>query len=117
MPVKPDKRKHIFLSNNDLIEKLERVKHIEKISFDEVLEKYLKLPESEDIIHDEFIDVEKLIVQAYGKKDQEFKQQKLRILMELFWVLIIQSAKGNFDIEKLLRDIYADFEVGTYKKR
>lgn len=113
----PDKRKHIFLSNKDLIEKLDRVKHIEKITFDEVFEKYLNLPESEDIIKKEYVNVEKLMVLAYGKKDQGFGDQKLRILMELFWNMIIMSAKGKYEIDKLLHDVLEDIDKGIYKKR
>jgi hypothetical protein len=112
-----DKRKHIFLSDKDLIEKLERIKQIENITFNEVFEKYLTLPESEDIIHEEYIEVEKLIVRAYGKKNQGFQEQKLRILMELFWVMIVLAAKEKYDIDKLLHDVNSDFELGTYKKR
>jgi|SRR5450830_654515 len=112
-----DKRKHIFLSNKNLIEKLDRIKYIEKITFDEVFEKYLDLPESEDIIQKEYVKVEKQMVLAYGKKDQSFNDQKLRILMELFWAMIIMSAKGKYDIDKLLHDVLEDIDKGTYKKR
>lgn len=112
-----DKRKHIFLSDKDLIGKLERIKHIEDITFDEVFEKYLSLPESEDIIHEKFIDVEKKIVRAYGIKNQDFKDQKLRILMELFWAMMIMSAKGKYDIDKLLHNMLEDIDKGIYKKK
>lgn len=112
-----DKRKHIFLSNKDLIEKLDQIKHVEKITYDEVFEKYLSLPESEDIIHEEYKKVEKMVILAYGKKDQGFKDQKLRILMELFWANLIMSAKGRYDIDKLLHDVLEGFDKGTYKKR
>jgi hypothetical protein len=117
MPVIPDKRKHIFLSDKNLIEKLDRIKHLENITFDEVFEKYLTLPESDDIIHKEYIKVEKLMVLAYGKKDQVFNDQRLRILMEYFWSMAILAAKGNYDIDKLLLDIDADFTHEIYKKK
>jgi hypothetical protein len=112
-----DKRKHIFLSDNKLIEKLERIKHIEKATFDEIFEKYLILPDSDNIIHDKFIEIEKLIVSTYGKKNTNFNDQKLRVLMELLWVMIVLSAKGDYDVDKLLHDITADFNYGIYKKR
>lgn len=115
--MKQDKRKHIFLSNKELIEKLERIKHLEKITFDEVFEKYLTLPESDEIIQKEYVKVEKLMILAYGKKDQKDDDQKLRILMEFFWHMIIMSAKGKFDIDKLLHDALEDINKGTYKKR
>ena len=100
-----------------MIEKLDRVKHIENITFDEVFEKYLNLPESEDIIQKEYIKVEKQVILAYGKKNQSFNDQKLRILMELFWAMIIMSARGKYDIDKLLHDMLEDIDKGTYKKR
>lgn len=115
--MKQDKRKHIFLSNKELIEKLDRIKYIEKITFDEMFEKYLNLPEADDIIQREYVNVEKQMILAYGKKDQGFKNQKLRILMELFWTMIIMSAKGRYDIDQLLHDVLADIDKGTYKKR
>jgi hypothetical protein len=112
-----DKRKHIFLSDQNLIEKLEKIKNLENITFDEMFEKYLDLPDSDNVINEKYLEVENLIVRAYGKKDIAFKDQKLRILMEYYWVMIIQSAKGKLDLDRILHNIDADLKLGTYKKR
>lgn len=111
-----DKRKHIYISEKKLIERLELVKHLEKLTYDEVLEKYLSLPEPEDFIHKEYDKIEKLIVLAYKKENKSFNEQRLKYLMELLWILIISSATDLYDIEKLISDIESDLKHKTYKK-
>lgn len=105
-----DKRKHIFISDRNLQEKIDQVKHVEDLTYDEIFAKYLNLPDGDLAIYEKYLETQKLLERAYHNS-------KLKSLSELLWVLLIKSAKGEYDIDRLLHDVSADIEVRTYKKR
>lgn len=106
-----DGRMHGVIRDQELQDIIKTRQKLENLTFEELIEKYLTFPENaSDRIHHDYVEIESLLVKVYGKK-------KLQILMELLWILIINCARDNYDIEKLLHNINADIELGTYKKR
>jgi hypothetical protein len=106
-----DGRMHGVIKNQEMQERIRDRMKIDNLTFEELLEKYLTYPEEAgDTIHKNYREVEELVVKIYGKK-------RLRELMEVFWILVINSAKGNFDIDLIIHNIDSDIRLGTYKKR
>lgn len=106
-----DGRMHGVIKNQEMQERVKERMKIDNLTFEELLEKYLTYPEEAgDTIYRNYREVEDLIVKIYGKKS-------LRELMEVFWVLIINCAKGNFDINLIIHNMNSDIQLGTYKKR
>ncbi len=102
---------HGVISDPDLQERIRERQNYEGISFEELLQKYLTFPEdASDLLGKQYWSVAELVIKVY-------KKPKLRKLLEYIWVLIIKSAKGEYDIDRILHNLSSDFELGTYKKR
>ena len=79
------------------------------------IEKYLKrhLQKSDSPDYDLYVKYQEIEIEfarRYGKQNH-------KILMEHFWVCIVNSAKGLFDLEHLLTTIHADIDNGTFEKK
>ncbi len=110
-----DRRMHGVIKKPELQERIKKKMKDEDLTFEQYLEKYLKDYTDPDFdLYKKYEEIESALILRYRKDDPH---HKLRILMELFWSFIILSAKGKYDLDKLLHDVDADFQHGTYKKR
>ncbi|HWQ96306.1 MAG TPA: hypothetical protein VN368_02925 [Candidatus Methylomirabilis sp.] len=106
-----DGRMHGVIKNKEMQERIKDRMKFDNLTFEELLEKYLTYPEDAcDAVHKNYRDVEDLIVKIYGKNS-------LKELMEVFWNVIINCAKGNFDINLVIHNMKSDIQLGTYKKK
>ncbi len=104
------KKKHIIFYDDEIWKKLSEIKKSEVITYDELLKNYLKLPDSDQVIRFTFEQVEDMIVKKY-------KNEELRELMDMMWIFIMKSAKGEYDIRKLKYNFEADISKQIYRKR
>jgi hypothetical protein len=106
-----DGRMHGVIKDQEMQERIKERMKIDNLTFEELLDKYLTYPEeASDTIHKNYKEVEDLIFKIYGKKS-------LKELMEVFWFMIINCAKGNYDINQIIQNMNADIKIGTYKKK
>lgn len=100
-------KKHIIFYDPEIGRKLNEIKKAEGITYDELLKKYLKLPEDVlDLAQRQHQDIAHQLAEKY-------KNEHLIELMGFLWVLISKCALGEYDIKKILSVIEADI---TYKK-
>jgi len=104
------KKKHIIFYDSEIGKKINEIKKAEDITYDELLKRYLKLPESDNLIRFRFDEIRDLLVEKYKNED-------LFELMNIIWIFIIKSANGEYDIRKLKYDIEADLKLQIYRKR
>lgn len=103
-------KKHISFYDPEIWKKLNEIKKSEDLTYDELLKKYLKLPETDKLILIKYEEIRDLLVEKHKNKD-------IFELMNIIWILIIKSANGEYDISKLKYDIEADIRLKTYRKR
>ncbi len=103
---------HGVIKDPELKEKIKKVMKDEGITFEQLIKKYFEFPDDADafIYREYYSEFEKAILRKY-------KNPKLKDLMEECYFLIMKSAKDEYDASRLLYDIKADNEYGTYKKR
>lgn len=104
------KKKHIIFYDKELGDKIDDIKESEGITYDELLKRYLKLPETDDLFRRKYEEIQELLRLKYKNDD-------ITEIMDLFWVLIMKSAHGEYDTVKLKNTILLDIEKKTYKKR
>ncbi len=106
-----DGRMHGVIRDPELQERIKERQKLENISFEELINRYLTFPEdAQDFLSKEHATFTELVIKVYQKP-------KLRELMTALWILVIKSAKGEYDIDRILHNVKADIELGTYKKR
>lgn len=104
------KKNHIYFYDPRLEKKLNEIKKSEDLTWDELLKRYIKLPESDALIMFRFEEVRDLLVEKY-------KNKALFELMNIIWIFIINSANGEYDISRLKYDIEKYIKFKTYKKQ
>lgn len=105
------KRRHVVISDIAFHDQLMKKAQEEGVPVEKYLKRHLQTSDSPD--YDQYVkyqEIEAEFVRRYGK-------QNLKILMEYFWVYIVNSAKGIFDLDKLLTTIHADIDRGTFEKK
>lgn len=104
-------RWHCVISDQKMEQRIRARMAVEKITFQELLEKHLVFPEEADsFIHKDYVEIEKTIAEAYDKP-------MIKKLMEILWILIINCAKDNYDIVRIINNIEADIRLETFKKK
>lgn len=108
---------HGVIKNPELQERIKERMKEENLTFEEYLKRYLKDdsidPDFE--LLQKFREIENVLIRRYAK--DETQKKKLTLLLEYFWSFGILAAKNKYDIDRLLYDIEADADCGTYKKR
>lgn len=102
---KKKQKRHIIFYDFEIGRKLNKVKKAEGITYDELLKKYLKLPE----------DVLELAQRQYQdiacQLAEEYKKEELIEMMGLMWILISKCAIGEYDIKKIVYNMEADIRL------
>lgn len=104
------KKKHIIFYDEKIWKQLKEIKKSEGITYDEFFRKYLKLPDTDVLIRLNFDEVEDMLIKKYRNED-------LKELMELVWILLIKSANGEYDIRKLKCDMENNIRSQIYIKK
>jgi hypothetical protein len=101
---------HGVIRKPELQERIKKKMREEDLTFEEYLEKYVKDSDDPDFdLHQKYREIENIIIRRYRKDGS----RKFEILMEYFWSIIILSAKGKYDIDKLLLELDRDFGFET----
>lgn len=103
------KKNHIFFYDPELKKMLNAIKKAENLTWDELLKTFIKIKDTDELIRLRYNEAEEKLVEKY-------KNEELKYLMELYWVHIIKSAHGEYDIKRLISDIEKDLKWKTYLK-
>ena len=105
------KRMHGIIKDPQLQEQIRKVMEERNCTFEQLVKREINFSKDPDNdIHLQYQEIESSIFRRY-------KKQNLVVLMELFWDYTLNAAKGKYDLDKLLNDITADIDIGTYKNR
>lgn len=104
-------KKHIIFYDPEIGRKLNEVKKAEGITYDELLRRYLKLPE------DFLQTLQRQHVDIGNQLTEEYKDERLGILMGVMWILISKCALGEYDINIIRSVIETDIRFKKYLKK
>lgn len=105
------KRKNIYIKDPEVQKKIEDLRKLfPGMTYDELFKAHLKVPTPDMVLGDRFFEIAGLLLQRY-------KDPKIMNLATVLWVLELNSAKGNFDIDRILYDLEKSIALKIYHKK
>lgn len=105
---KKNKRLHIPIKDINMQNRIKKVMEVEGLTYEQLCQKYFKLPDDEfETINTHFIKAKKIL---YSK----LHDKNLSMFIDLVWVIIIKTAKNEFDIKAFHEKMVEEFT--KYKK-
>lgn len=105
------KKKHIYLYDPETQKNIEELRKLfPDKTYDEIFKEHLNIPTTDLILYNKFFEFVELLQRKY-------KEPKNTALANQVWVLMINSAKGEFDIQRIIYDIEKSIDHKIYHKK
>ena len=112
---RPDDRMRLIVKDKNLQSSIRRVMEDQEISHEQLLERYLKLPQEGDLngLHRKY-ELFTTLTKKHIRKSKDINRMEL--LMGHIWVMLANVIKGSYDFDKVSETLMSNMGDGNWVK-